>query len=95
VKAWREMQRRRRPFGGLDEEPSPGASRGSGADEAGDREGEPGGGGVSELADPTSSSGEGGEEDADEGFTMSMMLQSLNVDTGLLGYDKSEDRWID
>ncbi|PGH28161.1 hypothetical protein AJ80_00051 [Polytolypa hystricis UAMH7299] len=42
--------------------------------------------------------GEGGEDgggDDDEGFTMEMMLKSLNIELHLLGYDKVNQQWID
>ncbi|EGZ77939.1 hypothetical protein NEUTE2DRAFT_147310 [Neurospora tetrasperma FGSC 2509] len=31
----------------------------------------------------------------DSGFTMLMMLQSLNIEPGVLGYDPNEDKWLD
>ncbi|KAK3694606.1 hypothetical protein B0T22DRAFT_373661 [Podospora appendiculata] len=33
------------------------------------------------------------EEGDDEGFTMVMMLKSLNIDPDVLGYDAAEDKW--
>lgn len=35
------------------------------------------------------------EEDEDEGFTMDMMLRSLNIDVGVIGFDKEGQRWTD
>ncbi|MCJ1403937.1 hypothetical protein MMC11_007160 [Xylographa trunciseda] len=36
-----------------------------------------------------------GEAGEDEGFTMDMMLKSLNIELGVIGYDKEMQRWID
>ncbi|MCJ1438704.1 hypothetical protein MMC27_008094 [Xylographa pallens] len=36
-----------------------------------------------------------GEERDDDGFTMDMMLKSLNIELGVIGYDKEMQRWID
>ncbi|KAK4193302.1 hypothetical protein QBC35DRAFT_481171 [Podospora australis] len=35
------------------------------------------------------------EEDEAEGFTMLMMLKSLNIEPEVLGYDPEEDKWVD
>jgi len=35
------------------------------------------------------------EEDDDEGFTMDMMLKSLNIELDVIGFDKKEQRWVD
>lgn len=32
---------------------------------------------------------------AQQEFNMAQMLQSLNIDLSLLGYDKDEEKWID
>ncbi len=31
----------------------------------------------------------------DEGYTMDMMLRTLNIDLDIIGYDKGLQRWID
>ena len=33
------------------------------------------------------------EQEEEEGFTMDMMLKSLNIELGLIGYDKEAQRW--
>ena len=33
--------------------------------------------------------------DDDEGYTMDMMLRTLNIDLGIIGYDKRLQKWID
>ena len=35
------------------------------------------------------------EDDEESGYTMAMMLQSLNVDLGVVGFDKEAQRWVD
>ena len=30
-----------------------------------------------------------------QGFTMDMMLKSLNIDLDLIGYDREMQRWVD
>ena len=32
---------------------------------------------------------------SDQGFTMDMMLRSLNIDLELIGFDKEGQRWVD
>lgn len=32
---------------------------------------------------------------AQQEFNMAQMLQSLNIDLSLLGYDEDEEKWID
>ncbi|MCJ1415465.1 hypothetical protein MMC32_001797 [Xylographa parallela] len=36
-----------------------------------------------------------GKERDDDGFTMDMMLKSLSIELGVIGYDKEMQRWID
>ena len=38
---------------------------------------------------------EGEEEDEEGGYTMDMMLKSLNVELGVIGFDKEGQRWVD
>ena len=33
--------------------------------------------------------------DEDEGYTMDMMLRTLNIDLDIIGYDKMLQKWID
>lgn len=36
------------------------------------------------------------EEEAEEGeYTMDMMLKSLNIDLGVIGFDKKAQKWVD
>ncbi|KAL8855236.1 MAG: hypothetical protein Q9198_010882, partial [Flavoplaca austrocitrina] len=35
------------------------------------------------------------EEEADEGFTMEIMLRSLNIPLDVIGYDQQQQRWND
>ena len=35
------------------------------------------------------------EEDGDKGFTMDMMLRSLNIELSVIGFDKEGQRWVD
>ena len=32
---------------------------------------------------------------SDQGFTMDMMLRSLNIDLELIGFDKEGQKWVD
>ncbi|KAG8159815.1 hypothetical protein KVR01_010452 [Diaporthe batatas] len=84
-KAWREMQQRQMEFyRGFDQDP-PAKSRDS--DEDSDRE----------FSQDVQAhlEGVGEEEEEDEtDFNMGHMLQSLNIDFSLLGYDEKEDKWI-
>ena len=38
---------------------------------------------------------EDGEDRDEEGFTMDMMLKSLNIELDVIGYDKEMQRWIE
>ena len=35
------------------------------------------------------------EGDGEEGYTMDMMLKSLNIELDIIGYDKGMQRWVD
>ncbi|KAL1952932.1 hypothetical protein VTO42DRAFT_3935 [Malbranchea cinnamomea] len=46
--------------------------------------------------DAVGAEGEEDESDSDqETFTMDMMLRSLNIDLNVIGYDKTNQRWLD
>ena len=35
------------------------------------------------------------EEEEEAGYTMDMMLRSLNVEVGVIGFDKGLQKWVD
>ncbi|GAB1310535.1 Swi5-dependent recombination DNA repair protein 1 [Madurella fahalii] len=79
ARAWRESRKRQLWFGGF--------ADGDGDGEAGEvREGE-----ECDEGDEGRNDEEGGEEQV--GFTMLMMLKSLNIEPDVLGYDPVEDKW--
>ena len=39
--------------------------------------------------------GEGADEEEEGGYTMDMMLTSLNVDLGVIGFDRALQKWVD
>ncbi|KXX76706.1 Swi5-dependent recombination DNA repair protein 1, partial [Madurella mycetomatis] len=81
AKAWRETRKRQLRFGGV-------------ADGDGDR-GEVGGAEECNEVDEEDGAGLEDEEEGDVGFTMLMMLKSLNIEPEVLGYDPVEDKWKD
>ncbi|KAK5663750.1 hypothetical protein OQA88_4181 [Cercophora sp. LCS_1] len=83
ARAWRETRRRQeRGFNGFDDErDSKGKSLHSPEDVDGD---------VRDVEEE-----ERGDEGEEEGFTMLMMLKSLNIEPELLGYDTVEGKWAE
>jgi Swi5-dependent recombination DNA repair protein 1 len=71
-------------FGGED-----GGER-DGRDERGERDGR-------DERDEREEGGKAEEEEVrdEEGYTMDMMLKTLNIDLDVIGYDKTLQRWID
>ncbi|KAI9705922.1 MAG: hypothetical protein M1836_005328 [Candelina mexicana] len=96
--AWRDMQRKKAEWrsGGFDEPEEKKAD--SEDEEAADVE-------KRDLyaeydVEPEESREESGGQYLDEGkdddaFTMDMMLQSLNIELNVIGYDKQQQRWVD
>ncbi|MCJ1281146.1 hypothetical protein MMC26_000464 [Xylographa opegraphella] len=99
VGAWRQRERegRERWGGGGGGWDDGGEKRGGGEQEGEEEEEgveerrEREGGGERDRVEERSG-WEGGDDD---GFTMDMMLQSLSIDLGVIGYDKEMQRWID
>lgn len=96
AKAWRETRKRQeRGFDGFDGEDS----KKTDEDEAGDRDED-----LSERESDVDDEEEvryqfdvieNAGADLTQGFTMLMMLKSLNIEPELLGYDPVEDKWIE
>ncbi|KAK4681615.1 hypothetical protein QC764_108940 [Podospora pseudoanserina] len=84
--AWRESRKRR--FGDWDGEDK----KGVGGEEEEEREGYRG---ELEGEDCEEDDQKGEEGDDTEGFTMLMMLKSLNIEPEVLGWDPGEEKWKD
>ncbi|KAK0730365.1 hypothetical protein B0H67DRAFT_638879 [Lasiosphaeris hirsuta] len=95
AKAWRETRRQQRDFfRGVDEEERGDRKKKT----AGDHEEEDGCGSGDQRDDHIEERGDEESEegvDKESGFTMLMMMQSLNIDPVILGYDPVEDKWQD
>lgn len=104
VKGWREAERKKREgfggsFGWGDDEPK------NGGGDAGDGDGD-GDGGGDEVGEAEARDMAAGIEEEqkrrekedevgdDEGFTMDMMLKSLNIELDVIGFDKEAQRWL-
>ncbi|KAM7194487.1 hypothetical protein V8F33_007197 [Rhypophila sp. PSN 637] len=95
-RAWRDSRRQQQQRGwgsGFDEDDGrKKKTTGRRDDEYGDEEQED----VSDDRDQEEEEEEGkDDEEEDTGFTMAMMLQSLNIDPQQLGWDPTEERWRD
>ncbi|KAL2257184.1 hypothetical protein VTK26DRAFT_545 [Humicola hyalothermophila] len=104
ARAWRESERRRRrmewgSWGDGDDDGRRGKRRrgvGEGVgDEDEDEDGLGDGDGDGDGEDDKEGGGEKEEGNEESGFTMLMMLKSLNIDPDVLGYDPVEERWKD
>ena len=97
VKAWREAERRKREgFGGTygwAEEDKKGGEDGEGEDDGEGADSEE----VGSEREEEEGRARGWEDEIEEegGFTMDMMLQSLNIELEAVGFDKEAQRWVD
>ena len=102
VKGWRDAERKKREgFGGSfgwadDEQRAGGEDAGyedgdGGGDEIGEAEAKDIAAGVEEEQRRREKEDEVGDE---EGFTMDMMLKSLNIELDVIGFDKEAQRWL-
>ncbi|CAF9925088.1 MAG: hypothetical protein HETSPECPRED_005740 [Heterodermia speciosa] len=99
VKGWREAERRKREgFGGGYGWAEEGRKGGEGEDGEGEGDGDGGDWGEREGGEKRGRGGEDEieeEEEEDKGFTMDMMLGSLNIELEVVGFDKEAQRWVD
>ena len=98
VRGWREAERRKREgFGGSygwaeEEEKKSGKGESENGEEEDVGEAEAG-----DLRAGMEAERKRKEEEIDEdgGFTMDMMLKSLNIELDIIGFDKDGQRWVD
>ncbi|KAK1781267.1 hypothetical protein QBC45DRAFT_71269 [Copromyces sp. CBS 386.78] len=106
AKAWRETRRRQMEgfHSAWDDEGQKGKKRKGGDDEReigdSDYSDDEGFSDGNERLSRGAGNNDGGERSTeddceDSGFTMLMMLQSLNIEPDVLGYDPNEDKWLD
>ena len=104
VKGWREAERKKREgFGGSYGWAEEDEKRNG---ESGDEEGNDDGGHGDEVGEAEARDARDGIEederrereeeavDEDGGFTMDMMLKSLNIELEVIGFDKEGQRWV-
>ncbi|KAK3396356.1 hypothetical protein B0T20DRAFT_268946 [Sordaria brevicollis] len=108
AKAWRETRRRQmegfnsaweeddRPKGGKKRREDDEEREIADSDAASDDDGFDDDGGLSYQRTGNNDDEKSVDDDCeDSGFTMLMMLQSLNIEPDVLGYDLNEDKWLD
>ncbi|MCJ1460368.1 hypothetical protein MMC28_010748 [Mycoblastus sanguinarius] len=90
---WEEGPKVKREDGDEGEGEEDGAGFRGGEGEAGEREGRDGRDGRDEKEEGMRKAEEEGGDD--DGYTIGMMLKSLNIEFGVIGYDSRLQKWVD